>query len=126
MKDFKISKAIEEITIDEKPYQLDLSDKKKARYAEIGQELTDTAKEVQSIKTDDIEELKKHIDLLKNKSRSAMDEILGDGSFDEIYEKTNESLENTLDVLFDVIAYIDERYKERFKKKKAKYSKKKR
>ena len=126
MKDFKISKAIEEITIDEKPYQLDLSDKKKARYAEIGQELTDTAKEVQSIKTEDIEELKKHIDLLKNKSRSAMDEILGDGSFDEIYEKSNESLENTLDVLFDVIAYIDERYKERFKKKKAKYSKKKR
>lgn len=127
LKDFKIDRAVEEITIDGDPYEIDLSDKKKKRYAEIGEELRKTGKKMESLgNIEDSAQLQEQFDILKEKTQKAMDEILGKGAFDEIYEKTNEALENTLDVLFDVLGYINERYQEKFKEKKAKYVKKKR
>lgn len=127
MKDFKIDRAVEEITIDEKPYEIDLSDKKKKRYAEIGEELEKTGKKMEKLgDAESSAQLQEQFDILKEKTQKAMDEILGKGAFDEIYKKTNEALENTLDVLFDVLGYINERYQEKFKEKKAKYVKKKR
>lgn len=127
LKDFKIDRAVEEITIDGDPYEIDLSDKKKKRYAEIGEELRKTGKKMESLgNIEDSAQLQEQFDILKEKTQKAMDEILGKGAFDEIYEKTNEALENTLDVLFDVLGYINERYQEKFNEKKAKYVKKKR
>lgn len=125
--DFKIEKAIEEITIDGEPYQIDLSDRKKKRYAEIGEALNKTGKKIESLgEIEETKELQKQMDILKENTKKAMDEILGEGAFNDVYKKTNGALENTLDVLFDVLSYINERYKEKFAKKRNKYVKKKR
>lgn len=127
MKNFTVEKAVEEITIDNKPYQVDLSDAKKKRYAEIGEELHKTGKEMESLNhIEDATRLQEQFDTLKEQTKQAFDEVLGEQAFDEIYKQSNEALEYTLDVLFEVLAYINQQYKDKFEKKKAKYVKKKR
>ncbi|OEH53120.1 hypothetical protein AQ616_17730 [Oceanobacillus sp. E9] len=126
MKEIGIQRAIEEVSIDGTTYEIDLSDKKKNRYAEIAIDLQKASKESEKVRDiNDVEVLEKEMNRLKEKTSRATDEILGDGAFDTIYKKTNESLELVLDVLFDVIDYINTTYKKKFEEKKAKYLKKK-
>ncbi|SEP56797.1 hypothetical protein SAMN05216232_0179 [Virgibacillus subterraneus] len=126
MKQFGLNKAIEEVEIDGEKFEIDLSDNKRKAYVMEGYKLQKESEKLQNMSDDMTEdEMAKALDEMKDITKSAMDNVLGDGAFDKIYPKTNNSISDTVDVLFQVIDYINEKEQERFEKKKAKYTKKK-
>ncbi|GAQ18036.1 phage protein [Oceanobacillus picturae] len=130
MKEIGIQRAIEEVTIDGVKYQIDLSDAKKKKYSELSFRMKKVGSEMGKVaKIEDEKVLRNALDELKHETQAIMDELLGEGSFDEIYPKTNESTENTLMVIGEVMTYIRERqeemYQEKFQKKREKYVKSK-
>ena len=131
MKEIGVKRAIEEVSIDGKQFEIDLSDDKKQKYLETGARLKKVGKELEEVADiEDEQTLKDALDKIKKETEAITTELLGEGAFDYIYEKTNESSDYTLMVLSDVQEYIFDRqqelYKEKFEKKKAKYVKKKR
>ena len=124
MKQIQTQKAVEQVEIDGKPYDIDLSDEKKQQHFDYRQQLLDAAEKANQIDSEDTEAVKQGLADLKNVTKEVTDGIMGDGVFDELYEKTGRSTEGVLDVMFQVIEYINERYQEKLKEKKKKYVKK--
>ena len=124
MKQIQTQKAVEQVEIDGKPYDIDLSDEKKQQHFDYRQQLLDAAEKANQIDSEDTEAVKQGLADLKNVTKEVTDGIMGDGVFDELYEKTGHSTEGVLDVMFQVIEYINERYQEKLKEKKKKYVKK--
>src|SRR5690606_29163000 len=128
MKQFKLTKAIEVIEIEGDKFEIDLSDDKRKEYAIEGQRLQQEARRIQertaknNVMTE--EEIAKELDNLREVTKSAMDKVLGEGAFDKIYQKTNRSIVATADVLYQVIDYVQQKEKERFEEKRAKYVRK--
>ena len=124
MKQIQTQKAVEQVEIDGKPYDIDLSDEKKQQHFDYRQQLLDAAEKANQVDSEDTEAVKQGLADLKNVTKEVTDGIMGDGVFDELYEKTGHSTEGVLDVMFQVIEYINERYQEKLKEKKKKYVKK--
>ena len=130
MKQFKLTKAIEVIEIEGDKFEIDLSDDKRKEYAIEGQRLQQEARKIQERATENNvmteEEIAKELDNLREITKNAMDKVLGEGAFDKIYPKTNRSVMATADVLYQVIDYIQQKERERFEEKRAKYVRKRR
>lgn len=126
MKRFEIKKAVETIDIDGDIFEIDLSDNKRKEYVMIGYKLQEEAQVIQNkTNSDDIteDEITNLYNDLINITKEAMDKVIGDGAFDIIYPKTNNSILPTVNVLFEVIDYINKKQQEEFNKKKSKYVK---
>lgn len=130
MKQFKLTKAIEVIEIEGDKFEIDLSDDKRKEYAIAGQRLQQEVRKIQertaenNIMTE--EEIDKELDNLREITKDVIDKVLGAGAFDKIYPKTNRSVVATMDVLYQVIDYIQQKDKERFEEKRSKYVRKRR
>jgi hypothetical protein len=105
MRSFEFKSSVEEFKIGDKVYQIDFSDQKVKSYQRSfvnfhvkSQELSDkidkATPEIQEILFDQTLQLVKEL----------LDQLLGSGSFDELYEKSGKSLIN----MMDLIAFLSE------------------
>lgn len=124
VKKFELDKGYEEVEIADKTYRIDLSDEKRKMYQQKSREMQKESEKLNNM-GDDIseEEASVLIDEVKEVTRDLSDLLLGEGAFEEIYEKANESVIIVVDVIFDVVNYINELDNEKFEAKKEKYIK---
>lgn len=122
MKSFELDKGYEEIEIADTTYKIDLSDQKRKEYQRKGLELKEAADRFSSV-SDEMseEETQKTLNDLRETTGEIMDLILGDGAFDEIYRKANRSVFPVVDVLLQVVTYLNEVQEENYQEKRKKY-----
>ena len=126
MKQFELDKGYEEVEIAGDTYRIDLSDESRKHNQIRGQEIMKMADRLQNISDDFSEEkLEQLFNELQENVKPWVDSILGDGSYDKIYQKANESVFIVVDVALEVMAYINEKEQEKFEQKRKKYTKKK-
>ena len=126
MKQFELDKGYEEVEIAGDTYRIDLSDESRKRNQVKGQEIMKMADRLQNISDEfSEEELNRLFDELQENVGPWTDSILGDGSYDKIYEKANRSVFTVIDVTLEVLAYVNEKEQEKFEQKRKKYTKKK-
>ncbi|MCC2250082.1 hypothetical protein JUJ52_08890 [Virgibacillus sp. AGTR] len=130
MKEIGIQRAIEEVSIDGTVYEIDTSDDKRKKYAELASRLNKLGDEIETqAKQNDEKVLVEALEKVKEETKLITNEVIGEGAFEDIYPKTNNSTEHTIGVVSDVLQYIkikqDERQKQHFEKKRSKYTKKK-
>ena len=126
MKQFELDKGYEEVEIAGDTYRIDLSDESRKRNQVKGQEISKMADRLQSISNDfSEEELNRLFTELQQNVKPWTDSILGEGSYDKIYQKANQSVFIVVDVTLEVLAYVNEKEQEKFEKKRKKYTKKK-
>ena len=126
MKQFELDKGYEEVEIAGDTYRIDLSDESRKRNQVKGQEISKMADRLQSISNDfSEEELNRLFTELQQNVKPWTDSILGEGSYDKIYQKANQSVFIVVDVTLEVLAYVNEKEQEKFEQKRKKYTKKK-
>lgn len=114
MKKFEFKKPIEEIEVADKTYNIDFSDEKLKEYQKEFNHFYKQTKEIEAVKSDNLsdDEQLALMDQTKELVRKFIDKLLGEGSFDEIYEASGKSLIN----LIEFVAFLGEIIGERSNK----------
>lgn len=111
MREFKFKKSYEEIKINEKVYRLDLADDKLTGYQSLFKKYYDKTQEMQKVDVAALDE-NESLEFI-NKSKEIvsvlLNAILGEGSFDVIYEESGRSLVNVSDLILYLMDVINER-----------------
>jgi hypothetical protein len=128
MRKFEFKKTYEEVDIAGKVYRIEFNDDKIREYQE--KFLTFEADVEQYVKVDETkltrEEQWKHFEKGKQLAKNLIDTILGEGSFDELYEKGGRSIENMYDLVWYLAEIVQERNARNRKEKRQQYVKPKR
>lgn len=126
MKKFDLRQSTETIDIAGEQFEIDVTQSKVKETVLKGHKLQEQADKLADMPEDaSIEEQEQAIDDVEALLKDTTDFVLGEGAFDRIYPKTNESFLVMADVLYQVIDYIYDKQQEEAEKKKAKYVKKK-
>lgn len=115
-----IKKNYEEVEIGGKVYRIDLSDDIKKKYLQVDREFTTEMEELQSVDEADLsDEQKLDFDERARQSlKKVVDFLLGDGSYDEIYEVAGRSTWVVLDITLQVSKVV-KGHMDEFKNKEA-------
>jgi len=125
MRQFKFGKSYEELDIAGEIYKLDLDDEKiKQNQVEI-EKFYNEANKISNIDTDGATTAEQHevFDKTKSLIKSLLDQLLGEGSFDKLYDQSGGSLMNLIDLIYELADIIKEQSDKRFEDKKNKYIK---
>ena len=124
MREIKFEKTYEEFKIGGKVYRMEFNDEAIKRYKDKMQEYDKKAKEL--VEKDENASEEEHEELFDesiNLIKDFIDEVLGEGSFDELYKAGNYSSYNIKLVLEGLAEFITEK-SEQLKAKKVKHYKK--
>lgn len=102
MKKFEFKKAYEEIEVDGEVYRIDLSDEKVKEYQKTFRTFYDESNKLSEIDIESFpfEEQEKLIDKQRENIKIVTETIIGDGTFDKLYELSGRSIVNYTDFLF--------------------------
>ena len=123
MRKFEFGKSYEEVEIAGKIYKIDFTDAKVKEYQFA---IHDYYKEAQELRKVDVEKLtpeeqqEKFVEAMELQ-RKVIDIILGEGAFDELYEKSGESSQNMVALVEFLAEVIGERVQKLKQKQKNKY-----
>jgi hypothetical protein len=128
MRKFEFKKTYEEIEIAGKVYKIEFNDDKLREYQEKFFSFQTDAEEY--LKVDETkltkEELWEHFEKGKQVARNVIDTLLGEGSFDELYEKSGRSIANMYDLIWYLAEIVQERNARNREEKRQQYVKPKR
>lgn len=128
MRKFEFKKPFEEVEIAGKVYRIEFSDDKVREYQEGFHSLGTDIQELLNVDETKLtkEEREKHFEKGKQLIRNAVDMLLGEGSFDELYEKSGRSIFNMYDLVWFLAEVVKERSKQNREEKRQQYVKPKR
>ena len=128
MRKFEFKKPFEEVEIAGKVYRIEFSDDKVREYQEGFHYLGTDIQELLNVDETKLtkEEREKHFEKGKQLIRNTIDMLLGEGSFDELYEKSGRSIVNMYDLVWFLAEVVNERNKQNREEKRQQYVKPKR
>ena len=126
MRTFEFKKSYEEIKINDEVYKLSYNDENLLKYQKAFRQFQLDAADMQSkidqIKTADQET--EYYEQTKEMVKKTIDLMLGEGSFDKIYEQSDRSIFNMVDLLVYLGEIVEERVKTEKEERLSKYVKK--
>lgn len=130
MREFQFKKSYEEVKINGDVYQIDMSDVKVAEYQILFSTFHDEAAKLQAESEKDMtpDEQKAFINKSKELVGKALEALLGENTFDKLYEQSGKSIINVIDLILflaEMIAEKTEKVKDENIKKYLKAKKKK-
>ncbi|XQY90641.1 hypothetical protein ACNRWW_14035 [Metabacillus sp. HB246100] len=113
MKKFEFKKSYEEIEIAGNVYKLGLSDEDLRKYQKEFSSFFDKQQDFQKIKVDSLsyDEQVEHFDRMKNIIKELIELILGEGTFQPLYEASGKSLVNITELAEYLSEVIGEKLK---------------
>jgi|GEM_PF-1674604 len=128
MRKFEFKKTFEEVEIAGKVYRIEFNDDKIREYQERLHSLRADAQELLNVDETKFtkEDREKHFEKEKQLICSVIDMLLGDGSFDELYEKSGRSIINMYDLVEFLAEIVNERSAQNMEEKRQQYVKPKR
>ena len=128
MRKFEFKKTFEEVEIAGKVYKIEFNDDKIREYQERFHSLEADIQELMGVDEMELakEEREKHFEKGKQLIRSVIDMLLGEGSFDELYEKSGRSIINMYDLVEFLAGIVGERSARSREEKRRQYVKPKR
>jgi hypothetical protein len=126
MRKFEFGKAYEEIEINEKPYQIDFSDDKLKQYQDMFYKFYQEAQEIEQA---DIEKMTQEeqtalLDKQRQNMKTVTETMLGEGTFDELFELAGRSTWNYMKLIEFLAETIEQRFNEIKEERRKKYVKK--
>lgn len=125
MRKFEFSQTYEPVEIAGKEYRIEFNDEKiKQYYTDFAQFQKDIV-EFEKINASDLpqEEQLQHFDDMKKVVGRAVESLLGEGTFDEIYENAGHSIMNVMDLVYFMSEVVEERASRNREDKRKKYIK---
>lgn len=128
MRKFEFKKTFEEVEIAGKVYRIEFSDDKIREYQEKFHSLEADVQELLNVDETKLtkEEREKRFEKVKQLVRNVIDMLLGEGSFDELYEKSGRSIANMYDLVWYLAGIVNERNARNKEEKRQQYVKPKR
>ena len=128
MRKFEFKKTFEEVEIAGKVYKIEFNDDKIREYQERFPSLEADIQDLMGVDEMKLEkeEREKHFEKGKQLIRSVIDMLLGEGSFDELYEKSGRSIINMYDLVEFLAGIVGERSVRNREEKRRQYVKPKR
>lgn len=102
MKQFNFEKTYEEIEIAGKVYQIKLDDETMLSHQEAFDKYKKKADEINKMKTDTPAQTKKVYAEMRKITKEVIEQLLGEGTFDELFEKAGGSLWNLTDLVMEI------------------------
>lgn len=128
MRKFEFKKTYEEIEIAGKVYKIEFNDDKIWEYQ--GKFLSFEADAQEFLNVDETkltkEEQWEHFEKGKQLARNVIDTLIGEGSFDELYEKSGRSIANMYDLVWYLAGIVNERNARNKEEKRQQYVRPKR
>jgi hypothetical protein len=123
---FEFGKTYEEVEVSGKVYRLEFNDNKikeyQQKFIEIQKEYSELLK-IDETKMSE-EQALEHFDEIKKVAKEAVTVLLGEGSFDSLYEASGHSIANVFDFIWYLADIVKERSEKNMKDKKSKYVRK--
>lgn len=128
MRKFEFKKTFEEVEIAGKVYRIEFNDDKIREYQEKFHSLGADVQELLNVDEMKLtkEEREKRFEKGKQLVCSVIDMLLGEGSFDELYEKSGRSIINMYDLVEFLAEIVNERSAQNREEKRQQYVKPKR
>ncbi|REK58976.1 MAG: hypothetical protein C6P36_02740 [Geobacillus sp.] len=126
MKKFEFGKAYEEIEINGKPYRIDFSDDKLKQYQDMFYKFYQEAEEMKQANIEEMTPAEQNALLEKQHQNMKMvtETILGEGTFDELFELAGRSTWNYMKLIEFLAEIIGQRFDEFKEEQRKKYVKK--
>lgn len=126
MKKFEFGKAYEEIEINGKPYRIDFSDDKLKQYQDMFYKFYQEAEEMKQANIEEMTPDEQNALLEKQRQNMKMvtETILGEGTFDELFELSGRSTWNYMKLIEFLAEIIGQRFDEFKEEQRKKYVKK--
>jgi hypothetical protein len=126
MRKFEFGKAYEEIEINGKQYRVDFSDDKLKQYQDMFYKFYQEAQEIEQA---DIEKMTREeqtalLDKQRQNMKTVTETMLGEGTFDELFELAGRSTWNYMRLIEFLAETIEERFNEIKEERRKKYVKK--
>lgn len=123
----QVQQAFEEVSIGEKEYRIDLSDKKLESYAEFFKKYQKEAEELAKIEIEkaDEEQQAEYKEQSRQLIKGMVDFLLNEGAFDEVYEVAGRSTLVMFDIINQLMEVVNKRQNGLNEKAKEYYTKKK-
>jgi hypothetical protein len=126
MRKFEFGKAYEEIEINGKQYRVDFSDDKLKQYQDMFYKFYQEAQEIEQA---DIEKMTQEeqtalLDKQRQNMKTVTETMLGEGTFDELFELAGRSTWNYMKLIEFLAETIEERFNEIKEERRKKYVKK--
>lgn len=102
MRQFEFDKTYEELEIAGKTYRIYLNDEKILEHQEAFEKYQKKANELSKAKTDTPTQSKKAYGDMKKITKDMIEQLLGEGTFDELYEKAGGSIFNLTDLIMEI------------------------
>lgn len=101
VREFNFKSTVEEFKIEGDIYKVDFSDKKLREYQEKFNEFLEESAELEKLRHDNMtsEEQENYFNSSYKLCEKMIDTVLGEGSFDKLYEKSGKSIFNMIDVI---------------------------
>jgi acetyl-CoA carboxylase carboxyltransferase component len=128
MRKFEFKKTYEEVEIAGKVYKIEFNDDKIREYQEKFLSFEADVQEFLNVDETKLtkEERWEHFEKGKQLARNVIDTLLGEGSFDELYEKSGRSIANMYDLIWYLAGIVNERNARNKEEKRQQYVKPKR
>jgi acetyl-CoA carboxylase carboxyltransferase component len=128
MRKFEFKKTFEEVEIAGKVYKIEFNDDKIREYQEKFLSFEADVQEFLNVDETKLtkEERWEHFEKGKQLARNVIDTLLGEGSFDELYEKSGRSIANMYDLIWYLAGIVNERNARNKEEKRQQYVKPKR
>jgi hypothetical protein len=126
MRKFEFGKAYEEIEINGKQYRVDFSDDKLKQYQDMFYKFYQEAQEIEQA---DIEKMTQEeqtalLDKQRQNMKTVTETMLGEGTFDELFELAGRSTWNYMRLIEFLTEIIEQRFNEIKEERRKKYVKK--
>jgi len=126
MKKFEFGKAYEEIEINGKQYRVDFSDDKLKQYQDMFYKFYQEAQEIEQADIEKMtpEEQTALLDKQRQNMKTVTETMLGEGTFDELFELAGRSTWNYMKLIEFLAETIEQRFNEIKEERRKKYVKK--
>lgn len=127
IKKFEFKKTYEEVELAGKVYKIEFNDERLLVYMKAFDKFHTKSNELHEIETEKLD-IKKQEEVLSEMAemiKEILDLLLGKGAYDELYEKSGQSVINMVDVVVFVGDVVGERMEQSREEKKQQYVKKK-
>ncbi len=127
IKKFEFKKSYEEVELAGKVYKIEFNDERLLVYMKAFDKFYTKSNELHEIETEKLD-IKKQEEVLYEMAemiKEILDLLLGEGAYDELYEKSGQSVINMVDVVLFVGDVVGERMEQSREEKKQQYVKKK-
>ena len=127
IKKFEFKKSYEEVELAGKVYKIELNDERMLVYMKAFDKFYTKSNELHEIETEklDIKAQEEVLNEMAEMIKEILDLLLGKGAYDELYEKSGQSVINMVDVVLFVGDVVGERMEQSREEKKQQYVKKK-